>query len=118
MELLPFFVVRLVGQIKLLIAILQSEFFTCLFLTSVSAPRGCLTLSVVTCCTMAADPSSLTVNVSSSPPAMASDLADKINRLTLARIKLEKELDINHECILEAIERKDRTVKIKKRLQS
>ena len=70
------------------------------------------------CCTMAADPSSLTANVPSPPPAMASDLTDKINRLTLARSKLEKQLDINHECILEAIERKDRTVKTKKLLQS
>ena len=48
---------------------------------------------------------------------MASDLADKINRHTLARTKLEKELDINHECILEAVERKDRTVKLKKWLE-
>ena len=56
---------------------------------------------------MATDTSSLTANVTSSPPAMASDLADRINCLTLARTKLEKELEINHECILEAIERKD-----------
>ena len=63
---------------------------------------------------MATEPSSLTANVTSSSPAMASsDLADKINGPTLARLKLEKGLDINHECILEAIERKDRTVKIK-----
>ena len=65
---------------------------------------------------MAADPPSLTANVA--PPAVAFDLADKINRLTLARNKLEKELDINYECTLESIERKDRTVKIKKWLQS
>ena len=70
-------------------------------------------LSVVTCCTMAADPFPLTANVPSSPPAMASDVADKINRLTLARTNLEKWLDINHECILEAIERKDRTALLK-----
>ena len=67
---------------------------------------------------MAADQSSLTANVSSSPPAMASDLVDMINRLTLAKTKLEKKLDINRECIIEAIEGKDRTVKIKKWLQS
>ena len=67
---------------------------------------------------MAADPSSLTANVDSSPPAMAFDLADKINRLTLARIELEKELDVSYECIFEAIERKDRTVKIKKCFQN
>ena len=67
---------------------------------------------------MAADPSSLTANVPSSPVAMASDFADKINRLTLARTKLEKELYINHECILKAIERIDRTVKLKKWLKS
>ena len=56
---------------------------------------------------MAADPPSLTAKVA--PPAMAFDLADN---------KLEKELDINYECTLESIERKDRTVKIKKWLQS
>ena len=67
---------------------------------------------------MAADQSSLTANVSSSPPAMASDLVDMINRLTLAKTKLEKKLDINRECIIEAIEGKDRTVKITKWLQS
>ena len=67
---------------------------------------------------MANDPSLVTANVPSSPPAMASDFADKINRLTVARTKLEKELDTNHECILEAIEREDRSFKIKKRFQS
>ena len=66
---------------------------------------------------MAADPSALRANVSLSPPTMASDLADEINRHTLARTKLGKELEKNHECILEAIERKDRTVKIKKWLE-
>ena len=65
---------------------------------------------------VATDTSSLTSNVLSSPPAMASDLADRINRLTLARTKLEKELEIIHECILEAIEKK--TVKSKKWPQS
>ena len=58
---------------------------------------------------MVTDPSSLSANVPSSPPSMASsDLDVKINCLTLARGKLEKELDIKHECILE-----DRTVEIK-----
>ena len=66
---------------------------------------------------MATDPSSLTATVPSPPTAMASDLTDKINRLTLARLKHKKELDINHECILEAIERND-LVKIKKCLQN
>ena len=75
-------------------------------------------LSDAQCSTMAADPSSLTANVPSSSPAMASDLVDKINCLTLARTKLERELDINHECIFEAIERTDRTIKIKNWLQS
>ena len=40
----------------------------------------------------------------------------RINRLTLARTKLEKKLEIIHECILEAIEKK--TVKSKKWLQN
>ena len=66
---------------------------------------------------MATDPSLLTATVPSPPTAMASDLTDKINRLTLARLKHKKELDINHECILEAIERND-LVKIKKCLQN
>ena len=92
-----------------------SEFITLgLFLTSGFAPRGCLMFSLASCCTMAADQSSLTAIVPSSPPAMVSDIADKINSLTIARTKLGKELNINHECVLETIERKDRTVKIKK----
>ena len=78
------------------------------------ARRGCLTLRAVTRYMMVTDPSSFSANVPSSPPSMAScDLADKIFCLTLARTKLEKELDLNDDCILE-----DRNVKIKKWLQS
>ena len=113
------------GHIKLLIAILpfSQNFFEmvtlCFFLTSGFAPRGFLTLRVFTRYMTATDPSFFfTANVPSAPPAMASDLADKINRMTLARTKLEVELDINHEWILEAIERKNCTIEIQNCFQS
>ena len=77
------------------------------FLTSGFAPRGCLTLKVVTRYTMATYSFLLTANVPPSPLAMTFDLVHKVNCLTLARTKRKKEVNINRECILDTIERRE-----------
>ena len=62
---------------------------------------------------MASDPLLLAAKVTSALPAMASDFAYKNKFLMLARRKLEKELAINHEVIIEKIDGEYRTVTIK-----